>query len=300
VIAVDVPQRYREFWEAFAQSQDVDPTPRFVEAFHFDDNERSANELAALVVIGRKQATAALGWVHEAEGMRVPQPGDLGIVTDFAGNEACVIQTTRVDIVPFCDVSLEFAATEGEGDGSLDYWRRVHEAFFARECERIGRTPEPAMPVICERFDVVWVTTLAATRRIVTPHPQHLVKIDPIRKLALSLEAVTEEPHHDYSSFRVRGKIFVTIPPGGDFIHVFVGEEERERALALYPAFVEKLLWGGKAVGLRVALTAATPTAVKSLVVKAYETRVQKDAKPKSAASKSRTVMAKPGQEGEA
>lgn len=104
------------------------------------------------------------------------------------------------------------------------------------------------------------------------------MKIDPVRKHALSLEAVTEAPHHDYSSFRVRGKIFVTIPPDEAFIHVFVGEEDREPALALYPEFIEKLLWGGKVVGLRVALASAKPAVVRSLVGKAYEARVRKGA----------------------
>lgn len=101
----------------------------------------------------------------------------------------------------------------------------------------------------------------------------------------MSLEAVTEEPHHDYSSFRVRGKIFVTIPPDEEFIHVFVGEEDRERALALYPEFTEKLLWGGKVMGLRVRLASAKATAVKALVSRAYETRVQKDAGPRKPAN---------------
>jgi hypothetical protein len=98
----------------------------------------------------------------------------------------------------------------------------------------------------------------------------------------MSLEAVTEEPHHDYSSFRVRGKIFVTVPPAEEVIHVFVGEEDREQAIALYPDFVDKLLWGGKVVGLRIALAAADPNAVKALVSKAYEVRVRKDAGPKT------------------
>ncbi len=97
----------------------------------------------------------------------------------------------------------------------------------------------------------------------------------------MSLEAVTEEPHHDYSSFRVRAKIFITIPPAEDVIHVFVGEEDREPALALYPNFMEKLLWGGKVVGLRIALAEAEPRVVKALVSKAYEARVRKDAGPK-------------------
>jgi hypothetical protein len=106
------------------------------------------------------------------------------------------------------------------------------------------------------------------------------VKISSVRAHALSLEAVTEAPHHEYSSFRVRGKIFVTVPPAEDVIHVFVGEEDRERALALHPNFIEKLLWGGKVVGLRIALAAAIPGAVKALVSKAHDTRVRKDAGP--------------------
>jgi hypothetical protein len=107
------------------------------------------------------------------------------------------------------------------------------------------------------------------------------MKIDSVRKHAMSLEAVTEEPHHNYSSFRVRGKIFVTIPPDEDYIHVFVNEEDREPALAMYPEFVEKLLWGSKALGLRVHLLPAPTAVVKALVTKAYETRVMKDAGPK-------------------
>jgi hypothetical protein len=106
------------------------------------------------------------------------------------------------------------------------------------------------------------------------------MKLDQVRKHALSLEAVTEEPHHDYSSFRVRGKIFVTVPPDEEFIHVFVGEEDRQQALAMYPEFTSRLLWGAKVLGLRVALAAATPSVVKSLVRKAYDARVRKDAGP--------------------
>jgi YjbR len=108
------------------------------------------------------------------------------------------------------------------------------------------------------------------------------MKLDAIRKSALALGAVTEEPHHHFSSFRVRGKIFVTIPPGEEFLHVFVDDHEREVALALYPEFIEKLLWGGKVVGLRVSLKTAKANVVKSLVLDAYNTRVSKDATAKT------------------
>ena len=50
----------------------------------------------------------------------------------------------------------EFAATEGEGDASLAFWRDAHWAAFSRELEGIGRSPQADMPVVCERFEVVY------------------------------------------------------------------------------------------------------------------------------------------------
>ncbi len=97
------------------------------------------------------------------------------------------------------------------------------------------------------------------------------MKIAQVRRHALSLADVREEPHHHYSSFRVRGKIFVTVPPDEEHIHVFVGDQEREQALALYPEFLEKLMWGKKVVGLRISLAAAKAVVVKKLVNHAWQ-----------------------------
>ena len=143
---MEIPAQLHGFWQRFAATIETDPTPRFLEAFYFDDNECSASELAALVLAGRKRATAGLLWVNEKEKKPIPRPGDLSVVTDFAGRPVCVIETIKVDVVPFEDVSEEFAATEGEGDGSLQYWRAGHEVYFERECKRIGRTPHARMP----------------------------------------------------------------------------------------------------------------------------------------------------------
>ena len=102
------------------------------------------------------------------------------------------------------------------------------------------------------------------------------MKFAQVRTFALSLPEVTEEPHHQFGSFRVRGKIFVTVPPQQEHIHVFVSEQQREQALAMYPSFAEKLLWGGKVVGLRVALADANLQAVKALVRAAWEHKAPK------------------------
>lgn len=151
-----VPEHITPFWRKFVATREVDPTPRFLEAFFFDDNESSANELARLVLSGRKRATAGLLWSFQNAGVPVPEPGNLSVVTNFATEPLCVIETKRVDIVPFEEVTAEFASVEGEGDGSLEYWLRAHTSYFGRECQRIGRTPDPRMPVVCERFEVVY------------------------------------------------------------------------------------------------------------------------------------------------
>jgi hypothetical protein len=119
------------------------------------------------------------------------------------------------------------------------------------------------------------------------------VKLETVRAAALALPETTEEPHHKLGSFRVRGKIFVTIPPDNEHIHVFVNEQDRELALAAYPDFTEKLLWGGKVVGIRVALAKAKPAVVKAMVRQAYE---HKSAKSQARASSKRAMGAPKGQ----
>jgi uncharacterized protein YhfF len=136
--------------------QPADESARFLEAFHFDDHEASADTLARLVIAGRKRATASLLWAREADHAPVPRPGHLSVVMDFAGRPACIIETTSVLIVPFVEVDANFARLEGEGDGSLAHWRDTHWAFFSHEGARIGRAPSLEMPVICERFETVY------------------------------------------------------------------------------------------------------------------------------------------------
>lgn len=107
------------------------------------------------------------------------------------------------------------------------------------------------------------------------------MKIITIRDHALSLPEVTEEPHFESSSFRVRGNIFVTLPPDEEHIHVFVGEEHRNSALDAYPSFVEELKWGKKILGLRITLALATASVVKQLVSQAWHGKAPKTLRAK-------------------
>lgn len=97
------------------------------------------------------------------------------------------------------------------------------------------------------------------------------VKLEVVRRFALALPDATEEPHHHYGSFRVRGKIFVTFPPGGELLHIFLPDEQREAALALYPEFLEPVAWGTRVPGVRAHLAHAGESIVLGLVEQAYK-----------------------------
>lgn len=151
-----LPAHLQPFWAEFGQATARADETRFYDAFCFGDSEALATELAGLVLQGRKRATTASVWSFEAAGRRLPQRGDLSIVTDAAGQPLCVIETQSVDVMPFSDVTAEFAAAEGEGDGSLDFWRTAHISYFSRECAAAGREFSWSMRVACERFELLW------------------------------------------------------------------------------------------------------------------------------------------------
>jgi len=103
------------------------------------------------------------------------------------------------------------------------------------------------------------------------------MQMSSVRRYALSLPEATEEAHFAYTSFRVRKKIFVTVPPDAAYVHIFVDDAERERAIALYPDFAQPLWWGGKVRGLRIQLSDAVPRVVKELVRKAWERKAPRN-----------------------
>jgi len=103
----------------------------------------------------KKATTSSLLW-YQKSNTPLPETGDLNVVTDWAGVAHCIIRTTSVAIVPFIEVSEDYAETEGEGDKSLAYWRRVHWDFYTREFVEYGTTPTEDMLVVCETFELVY------------------------------------------------------------------------------------------------------------------------------------------------
>ena len=112
--------------------------------------------LAELVAKGVKTATASAydEYVHYEE--ELPKVGDLDVVLDGQGQAVAIIETTKVTVIPFRDVSADHAYKEGEGDRSLTYWRQVHEELFTKWLAEIGLSFSPASKVVLEEFQLVY------------------------------------------------------------------------------------------------------------------------------------------------
>ena len=152
------PSSAQNMWRAYLQTIGEEPetSEKTFTAWHFCDNEQDADELAALVRAGRKRATASAYWAYEYDEEPIPEVGEYSVITNWHGEAQCVIRTTSVKVIPFNEVTADFAEAEGEGDRSLAYWREVHWAFFSRELKALGRQPDETMPVVCEEFSVVY------------------------------------------------------------------------------------------------------------------------------------------------
>jgi uncharacterized protein YhfF len=150
--------RCQDYWSEFVRSLAPDDPRRAAspDAFGFGGEGELADELAALVLAGRKRATASLPVEYTSLNEALPKAGDLTIVLDGKGHPVGIIERTSVDLVPFQAVDEAFAACEGEGDGSLRYWREAHTWYFNRVCSRLGGRLQESAPVLCQRFRLVW------------------------------------------------------------------------------------------------------------------------------------------------
>lgn len=145
----------RTFWEGARGGIDEAPVD-VPEAWAFGATTDHADELLRLVASGVKTATASSLWDFETTGEEVPLEGSFSIILDGRGVPKAVIRTTKLTVMAFSEVPAEHAYAEGEGDRTLATWRDIHERYWRAHLEN-DRGFEPDMPVLCEKFEVVFV-----------------------------------------------------------------------------------------------------------------------------------------------
>ena len=115
-----------------------------------------ADYLAELVLMGQKTATSSAFDLYAVGNEPLPKENELSVILDSKENAICIIETTKVEVIPFKEVSKDHAYKEGEGDKSLAYWRQVHEDFFTEWMREAGLTFTPDSKVVLEEFRKVY------------------------------------------------------------------------------------------------------------------------------------------------
>lgn len=145
----------KKLWDSYLrENPEIDLDTSYT-SWYFCDNEKSANELVKLVLSVEKTGTSSLNKAYDHDEEK-PKINDYSIITNFNGEAKCIIKNIGVKILPFNKITEEMAFLEGEGDKSLEYWRKVHRNFFSNYCNSIGKIFSEKDLVIYEHFEVVY------------------------------------------------------------------------------------------------------------------------------------------------
>jgi hypothetical protein len=95
------------------------------------------------------------------------------------------------------------------------------------------------------------------------------ITIDDVRQFALSLPEATEQDHHGMPSFRVRGRIFATVPDD-DHVRVMADEGQIRGAVAQDPAACHEFYWGKRLACVVVTIALADRDQLEGLLEDSY------------------------------
>lgn len=144
-----------EFWNKYLSTLDEKPKNLSVRA-NMAGNSELANKLLNLYLIGHKTAGSGLVKDYENCNEQLPKVGEFWIILDSNSNPKCIVKTIKVEINTFEQVPVSIAIAEGEGDLSLDYWRKVHKVYFSPFLRDLGIDNIETAKIVTEHFEVVY------------------------------------------------------------------------------------------------------------------------------------------------
>ncbi len=146
----------KRLWHSFTMVHSEYQSLPMPQSWYFCDNEKDANECAQLVIQEKKRATCTSLWWFKKHNEPLPETGDINIVTNWKGQAKAIIRTTQTELIPYCEITASHAQLEGEGDQSLDYWRKVHWAYYNREMNPFEERATEDMVLVFESFELLW------------------------------------------------------------------------------------------------------------------------------------------------
>jgi uncharacterized protein YhfF len=114
----------------------------------------TADEGAMLILNGTKTLTSSAFWDYP-DG-KIPFVGALGVLLDGLQRPRGIVETTQVEVMPFAAITEEMARAYGEGERTVEWWRRVMGAFYRASAARHNAILTDETPHIWEWFTLVY------------------------------------------------------------------------------------------------------------------------------------------------
>ena len=152
-MSIMITDEIKTFWNNFIQEN---PKLNYlkdyeIDAWSFGNTPEMADKLVNLVLEGKKTATCSLLRAYQGYEDEIPIVGVYSLICDGREKPMCVVFYTDTFICKFNETSERHAYEEGEGDRTLDYWKKTHFDFFTS----YGDFHEDEN-LLCERFKVVY------------------------------------------------------------------------------------------------------------------------------------------------
>jgi len=144
-----------EFWNKYLSTLPEKPKNLSVRA-SMAGNRELANKLLNLYLIGHKTAGSGLVKDYQNCNEQLPKVGEFWIILDSNSVPKCIVKTIKVEINNFDQIPESIAIAEGEGDLSLEYWKKAHRTFFTPFLKKLGIDMLDKAQIITEHFEVVF------------------------------------------------------------------------------------------------------------------------------------------------
>lgn len=145
------------FWQSYLETllPGRGPAGPFVEAA-FAGTRELADELLDLYLNGQKTAGSSIKEDFLAAGDPLPRVGNFWILLNSRDEPTCLLRTEKIAVHKFYDVPPEIALAEGEGDLSLEHWRRVHRTAYEPQLAEWGLASIADATVITEYYTLLF------------------------------------------------------------------------------------------------------------------------------------------------
>jgi uncharacterized protein YhfF len=157
-------EKTEEFWRRACSTKDgefqskfpvIDDADYHCLTFGSPKYQDYSDHITELAIKGIKRATTHLKIDFEINDVPRRCTGDYWMILWENLTPAVIVKLVNVEECAFRDVSAAFAAREGEGDGSLEFWKNCHEEYFKLQLADWNRDWSEDLVVVLESFEVV-------------------------------------------------------------------------------------------------------------------------------------------------